>query len=227
MGKRFGFGVWANSLAASWAEVRSKVIPDITDDMLEVTFGPQWEHIVALIRRAATLKQWEQDHLLSAWKECDHIPVNEALNAADKASSTPRMQAVRATIDALWDASGVYDMATDCAGRALAVRDLIGLDGFTQEHYDTLVSPWVAVMGPVHPDDTKRAAKRLTNTASTNKDQKHRNAYKRQWRAKQKSSRRQKELENIVLTEIQKLKHQITELENAITNKNNHKTGTQ
>jgi hypothetical protein len=27
------------------------------------------------------------------------------------------------------------------------VRDLIGQHGFTQAHYDTLMAPWVSVMG--------------------------------------------------------------------------------
>jgi hypothetical protein len=44
--------------------------------------------------------------------------------------------------------------ARDAAG-ALAVRDIIGQNGFTQEHYDILAGPWRTAIGPVHPDDVE------------------------------------------------------------------------
>jgi hypothetical protein len=37
----------------------------------------------------------------------------------------------------------------------LAVRDLIGSYGFTQEHYDDLTGPWRKVVGKVHPNDVE------------------------------------------------------------------------
>ena len=66
VGNRFGFGTGDNDNAGSWADIRAKVVPDITDDMLAGTFGPQWEAIVALARRAATLTPDEAERLDAA-----------------------------------------------------------------------------------------------------------------------------------------------------------------
>ena len=55
VGARFGFGTRDNDNADGWEQIKAKVIPDITDDMLADTFGPNWGPIVALVRRAATL----------------------------------------------------------------------------------------------------------------------------------------------------------------------------
>lgn len=127
VGARFGFGVQANDEASSWAEVRAKVPAEITDEMLADTFGPQWEAVVALVRRAAVLTEGEAERLRVTW------------DAARGAAWGAARDAAR---DAAWDAAW-----------ALAVRDLIDQHGFTQEHYNTLTRPWASVIGPVHPDD--------------------------------------------------------------------------
>lgn len=44
---------------------------------------------------------------------------------------------------AAWDAVGA-------AAGAAACHDLIGQNGFTQDHYDLLVAPWESVMGPIN-----------------------------------------------------------------------------
>ena len=102
---------------------------EVTDADLADTFGPQWEQIVALVRRTAVLTAEEADRLYtargSAW-------------------------------DAAWDAArgAARGAAWDAAG-ALAIRPLIGQYGFTQEHYDILTGPWRKVIGPIHPDDAE------------------------------------------------------------------------
>lgn len=105
--------------------------PDITDTELAEAFGPQWEQIVALVRRAATLTEQEAIDLAAAWA---------ATRAAawDAARAAARAAARDAARDAAW---------------AAAVRDLIGQHGFTQAHYDLLAGPWAKVIGPIHPND--------------------------------------------------------------------------
>ncbi|MGB1224867.1 MAG: hypothetical protein ACPHCN_12085 [Mycobacterium sp.] len=120
----------------------------IEDWQLEATFGPQWECIVALVRRAATLTQSE-GHELNAAGDAAWDAAGAAARAAAWAAAwdAARAAAWDAARDAAWDAAG--DVA-----RAAAVRDLIGQHGFTQQHYDTLTGPWASVIGPVHPDDS-------------------------------------------------------------------------
>lgn len=98
VGARFGFGTFANDQAADFAAVESliRAHADISDDMLADTFGPQWQPIVVLVRRAAILTSAEA----------------KALDAARAAAW-----------DAAWDAA--RDAAWDAA-RALVVRDQVG-----------------------------------------------------------------------------------------------------
>lgn len=52
---------------------------------------------------------------------------------------------------ALWLGNDVYGLPL----AALAARDLIGtVDGWDQAAYDLVTGPWVAALGPIHPDDT-------------------------------------------------------------------------
>jgi hypothetical protein len=146
VGARYGFGTLDNDNADTWDSLKAKVIPDITDDMLSDTFGPQWEPIVALVRRAATLTFNEVWQLVAA----RDVAWDGARGAAwDAARGAAR--------DAAWDAArgAAWDTARDAAW-GLVVRDLIGQHGFTQAHYDLLTQPWATVIGKVHPDDADR-----------------------------------------------------------------------
>ena len=67
VGAKYGFGTRDNDTADGWEQIKAKVIPDITDDMLADTFGPNWGPIVAFVRRAATLTQDEVVRLGAAW----------------------------------------------------------------------------------------------------------------------------------------------------------------
>ena len=155
VGARFGFGTFANDQAADFAAVESliRAHADISDDMLADTFGPQWQPIVVLVRRAAILTSAEAKALdaarAAAWDAARAAAWDAALDAA--------RDAARAATRAAWDAAraaaraAARDAALDAA-RALVVRDQVG-DTFTQAHYDTLTRPWATVIGPVHPDD--------------------------------------------------------------------------
>ena len=174
VGARFGFGTFANDQAADFAAVESliRAHADISDDMLADTFGPQWQPIVVLVRRAAILTSAEAKALDAARAAAWDAARDAAWDAARDAAWDAAWAAAR---DAAWDAAcaAARDAARDAvvdhlrtraatraatwdaaraATRALVVRDQVG-DTFTQAHYDTLTRPWATVIGPVHPDD--------------------------------------------------------------------------
>ena len=122
---RLGWGTkWNDAIETSWQQVRARLAHvEITDADLALTFGPQWEAVVALVRRAAVLTFDEANQLAAAGD---------------------------AARDAAWDAARA---AAQDAAWALTLRDLIGQHGFEQAHYDTLTGPWASAIGPVHPDD--------------------------------------------------------------------------
>ena len=82
VGARFGFGTRDNDNADGWEQIKAKVIPDITDDMLADTFGPNWGPIVAFVRRAATLTQDEVVRLGAAWGAAGGAAWDAAWDAA-------------------------------------------------------------------------------------------------------------------------------------------------
>lgn len=129
---------------------------DVIEELpAHMVFGPQGEHVVALIERAGRLTADEAKQLSFAWDAAGGAAWAAAWDAAWGAARG----AARA---AAWDAAGVAagDAARDAAwgaaggaAIALVVRDLIDSSGFSQAHYDTLTGPWRTAIGPVHPDD--------------------------------------------------------------------------
>lgn len=121
----------------------------VTDADLEATFGPQWEAIVRLVRRAATLTENEADRLraarVAAWVAA-RVAARDAAGAA--AWGAARDAAGDAAGAAAWDAAGAaaWAAARDAAA-ALVVADLVGQHGLTQEHVDLLLGPWIEVCG--------------------------------------------------------------------------------
>ncbi len=158
--RRQGWGTdWNDDEHTHWGDVRERIARiEITDIDLADTFGPQWEQVVALVRRAAVLTA-DEVYRLAAMEPSAGPDTHAAARAA--ARSTVRYAAVEAGEDATWgavwgacvaaraDARGVASNTAE----ALVARDLIGQHGFTQEHYDTLTRSWRTVIGPVHPDD--------------------------------------------------------------------------
>ena len=136
---------------------------EITDIDLALTFGPQWQAIVALVRRAAVLTDQDTRDLYVIWGTDRDDARNRVWDATHNAARNDAQ-------DAAYDAtSGAAHEVTSGAARdpareaareaardaawALVVRDLIGQRGFTQAHYNLLTGPWASVIGPVHPDD--------------------------------------------------------------------------
>ena len=127
---------WNDATSTKWQMVRERLANiQVTDADLADTFGPQWAAIVALVRRASVLTADEAQRLAAA-----RVPARVAAG------------------DAAWAAAGAAArVAARVAAGALAVRDLIGEHGFTQEHYDTLTGPWRTIIGAIHPDDAEVA----------------------------------------------------------------------
>jgi len=163
---------WNDAMSTKWQMVRERLANiQVTDADLADTFGPQWEQIAALVRRAAVLTPDDSERLADA-RAAARAAARDVSRAAAQAA------AVDAAVDAAWDAAraaawaaamdaaqaaawtprraAAVDAAWDAAG-ALAARDLIGQHGFTQFHYDLLTGPWRTVIGPVHPDDAEVA----------------------------------------------------------------------
>src|SRR5690606_20424106 len=107
---------------------RVKVPAEVTDADLAETFGPQWEAIVALVRRAAILTEEEASGVAAARDAAWYAAWDAAWVAAwDAARAAAR--------DAAWVAArAAARAAARDAAVALSVRDLLGLHGFPQEH---------------------------------------------------------------------------------------------
>ncbi len=175
-----GWGTdWNDADDTNWHMIRQRLARvEVTDADLADTFGPHWEHIVAMVRRAAVLTADEIRQLDTAWAAASTAAGIAASTAARiaawdaagiAAGGAACIAASTAARIAAWDAAGIaaggavrvaaFDAAWDAA-RALAMRDLIGQYGFTQEHYELLTGPWRTVIGPVHPDDAPLEAHR-------------------------------------------------------------------
>lgn len=94
---------------------------EVSDADLQETFGPAWRMVIAVIRRSAILTAAEAKDLAAA---------------RDAAWAAARYAARAAARDAARDAAW-----------AAVVSDLVGHHGLTQEHVDTLMAPWVQVLG--------------------------------------------------------------------------------
>ena len=102
---------------------------EVTDADLEETFGPAWRMVIAVIRRSAILTAAEAKDLAAA--------LGAAWAAARAAAWGAAWAAARAAAR-----GGARDAAW-----AAVVSDLVGQHGLTQEHVDTLMAPWVQVLG--------------------------------------------------------------------------------
>ena len=114
-------------------------------------FGPQGEHVVALLERARhpALDEVRADEV-RALTPVQVAARDAARDAAWYAAMTGALGAARdAAREAAWDAARyAVKIAAWDAVSALVVRDLI-----TTDHYDTLTRAWREAIGPIHPED--------------------------------------------------------------------------
>lgn len=124
----------------------------ITADDLAATFGPQWEAIVALTHRTATLTDEDTRRLAEARVAAGDAPRDAARSLpADGAHLLAAARdAVRAAVvpilGAAWIAAGE-------TAQAIAARHHQGHDQFTADAYCALTGPWATAIGPAHPHD--------------------------------------------------------------------------
>ena len=114
---------------------------EVTDADLEETFGPAWRMVIAVIRRSAILTAAEAKDLDAAWDAARDAALDAAWDAARGAARDAARGAARAAARA-----AARGAARDAA-RGAVVSDLVGQHGLTQEHVDTLMAPWVQVLG--------------------------------------------------------------------------------
>lgn len=153
-------GVGRAMTAADLPNKRGFLAVDVVEELFpaHMVFGPQGEHVVRLIDRAARLTSDEAKQLVAARAGAWVVARDTAKGTAKYADrDAARDTATRAVAGAAWDATWGAWYAARLAARevamALVVRDLIGSSGFSQTHYDLLTGPWRKVIGPVHPDD--------------------------------------------------------------------------
>ena len=135
-------------------------------------YGPQTPEIEALLARLGEVTEDEavamDDACYAALGAARYAARYDALDDVQSAARyDARYDALNAALNAARHAAR-YDARHAIAARytiaalaALAVRDLISDDGFTQAQYDLLTGPWRTVIGPIHPDDKE-------NTQMTN-----------------------------------------------------------
>lgn len=146
---------WNDDEDRTEAEVRALSARgiDITDEALAEVFGPQWQAVVSLVRRAAVLTVDEAQQLDAAggvaW---DAARAAARVAAWDVAGVAARAAAWDAAWGAARDAAGGAAWAAGGAawGAAWAVAtwDLATPDGpYMIAHRDLLIAPWAAVCG--------------------------------------------------------------------------------
>jgi hypothetical protein len=128
-------------------------------------FGPQGEHVIALIGRLRNLTPEEVSSFrAAAWAAARAAAWAAAWDAATAAAAAARAAAAAAARaaawaaawdaagdaagDAAWDAAAAAARAAAWAAAGLVVRDLI-----STEHYDELTRVVRTTLGPIHPDD--------------------------------------------------------------------------
>jgi hypothetical protein len=162
-----GWGAsWNDDVDTTFDAVRSRIVTglSVSDTDLADTFGPQWEHVVALVRRVGSLTDSDRQMLLEAAELT--IPFSDtsdlSQHVVDAAHDTGSYAQLYCARGAAWDtltqsAARFSDAELEAvfnAVAALVLRHLVGTCGFEQVHYDSLTYPWRAAVGPLHPDDS-------------------------------------------------------------------------
>lgn len=107
-----------------------------------LAFGPQGEHVAALIERAGRLTV-DEEHRASAAR----------VTAGDSGAAWYAAWRADTTRCAAWEATREAELVGAWAAVCDAALGLITRDLISTAHYDTLTRPWVSVIGKVHPDD--------------------------------------------------------------------------
>ena len=121
---------------------------EVSDADLAETFGPNWRLVIAVIRRAAILTPDEMKQLTNPLLEMPYAAFDTAWNSAWVAASDA---ARTAEWYSAWNAARCATLARSSrvanVSAICVVADLVGRHGLTQDHVDTLMKPWVDVLG--------------------------------------------------------------------------------
>lgn len=140
---------------------------EITDEVLEETFGPQWRNIVWIIRRAAILTRDEEDSLdiaqfsieLKDRYEAEYVSRVASWDSDRAQGRGSHWNLNRSKVwDAAWNSAryAAWNVAEDesaNAAGALAVSDLVGQHGLEQRHIDILLEPWMKAIGEIGAEE--------------------------------------------------------------------------
>ena len=158
VGRKYGWGTtWNDAPGRTFDDVQQMIVKhrEVMPDEMLGTFGPQWAQVAELVRRVADMSVAEVE--AAAWPAGDSVDRHaaEAAAAAWSAAASTTWSAARdAAQAAAWPAAGsAARSAAGYAALALSTRHLVNTDEYTRQHYNLLVGPLAAVIGPVHPDD--------------------------------------------------------------------------
>lgn len=131
----------------------------VTDAELCETFGPNWEPFVALIRNVVIAIEQDSTHLFQNYQDLFGAQWSDASHKAVNAGKLAGLNNWDYNIAGFslfepWEMYNSFNYATIGVLTAMSVRHLIGEHGFEQDHYNTIIRPWVAVFGSIHPDDS-------------------------------------------------------------------------
>lgn len=132
--------VWSRTRTETWMADQGP----FTHEVMATVLGPQWVHVVALVRRAAGLTAEERSAYRSAWLadyETDRSAYDEAWRAVIVIGG-PGGAARRA----FW----AFVVGVDYAGVAAA---LARRDEVDPKHYEVRTRVWRRMFGPIHPAD--------------------------------------------------------------------------
>ena len=115
-----------------------------------------------VFRRRQRAEGWNDEHGRTSDEVITYLAESEITDEELAETFGPQWREIVAQVRAIsgatpqqiTDLAAAWDAARDAAG-ALVTRDLIGANGYTQEHYDLLTRPWRQVMGPLHADDAE------------------------------------------------------------------------
>ncbi len=151
-----------------WYAWAMKTQPDTQPDVdLESKYGPNWRGVDVVVQTVARATEEQITQLAAAWSAVqnpERVAARDKVIAWDAVWDAARVAMWDATWAATWesvcDAARVTSLceawdsaliatweAVRNAATAAVVKDLIGQHGFTQEHYDELMVPWIAVFG--------------------------------------------------------------------------------
>lgn len=138
---------WNDSSSRKKSEVSDLLATfEINEEILAERFGSLWREVVVLARAVSGLTENQEQDVAAAYDKRD-IKAHGLARAAllDAIWQSPRdfNDIAHSTITAIDSLLG-FERAIEDASSALIMYDLIGTAGYTQEHHDTLMAPWLS-----------------------------------------------------------------------------------